>query len=110
MRPRAETRRRFPPMCQTGDALLDRAWQGPYFVVRRQGNGPDGRFLTNMPPNGDRKASAFLRIGFAEEVACNSQTGWEKRLEKIELIDTLLEYAAGIVTDLKGARRLRNSI
>ena len=33
-----------------------------------------------------------------------------KRLEKIELIDTLLEYAADIVTDMKGARRLRISI
>ena len=27
-----------------------------------------------------------------------------KRLEKIELIDTLLEYAADIVTDMKGAK------
>ena len=33
-----------------------------------------------------------------------------KRLEKIELIDTLLEFAADIVTAMKGARRLRISI
>jgi hypothetical protein len=54
-------------------------------------------------PAGERKSYSISCIGY-KQVPLTARLDQGKRLEKIELIDTLLEYAADIVTDMKGAK------